>query len=285
MNIQVFDDINASHAATGYSGRTDLPNFHIFKIEDTYPETRQVMPPYQFRWYQIVWFCNSSDAVLHMNTDTVKNLDGMLAFASPEHVLSWVRGEAQHGYIVYFKADFLAYYPTPIDEAFPFFRLNALNVMPASQLAEFEMLHDTFHDRHPYRIPLLQTRLLSLLFECRHIYDQHEQHIQQQLDSLVIRFRQLVNQHYLIRKTVQDYAEMLHISADHLSKTMKAVTGKTAHSFIMERVLLEAKKLLLYSDLTVAEIADYLGYSEPTHFGRFFRRYTGDSPLQWRNQH
>lgn len=62
------------------------------------------------------------------------------------------------------------------------------------------------------------------------------------------------------------------------------MTGKTPHNLIAERILLEAKRLLTYSDLSIAEIADYLGYSEPTHFGRFFRRYLGLSPHTWRQQ-
>ncbi|MEL6150667.1 MAG: hypothetical protein AAFR56_13655, partial [Chloroflexota bacterium] len=68
MQIQTYNDINESHAATGYHGRTDLPGFHIFPMADTYPSTRQVMPPYRFNFYQIVLFEHAPDATLSMNT-------------------------------------------------------------------------------------------------------------------------------------------------------------------------------------------------------------------------
>ena len=57
---------------------------------------------------------------------------------------------------------------------------------------------------------------------------------------------------------------------------------RPAHRLIVERVVLEAKKLLTYTDLNAAEIAHFLGFDEPTHFGRFFRRYVGTTPLAWR---
>lgn len=68
MEILTFDDINASHAATGYHGRTNLPGFHIFSVEDTYPSTRQFMPPYTLNFYQVV-LLEPADAVLSMNAD------------------------------------------------------------------------------------------------------------------------------------------------------------------------------------------------------------------------
>ena len=53
---------------------------------------------------------------------------------------------------------------------------------------------------------------------------------------------------------------------------------------IADRLLLEAKKLLRYTDFTIAEIADYLGFEEPTHFGRFFKRNLSLTPLEYRRQ-
>ena len=121
MSIQVYHDINESNAATGYHGRTDLPSFYIYTIEDTYPTTRQVMTPYTFNFYQIVLLENSSDAALNINTEAVVDLSDTLSFASPEHVLAWVRGEAQRGFILYFKEDFLAHYRHRCWKNFPIF--------------------------------------------------------------------------------------------------------------------------------------------------------------------
>ena len=292
MSIQVYHDINEGNAATGYHGRTDLPNFHVFTIEDTYPTTRQVMSPYTFNFYQVVLLENSGDALLNMNAEPVNHLSDSLSFASPEHVLAWVRGDAQRGFIMYFKEDFLAHYPVRVQDEFPYFRLTELNVVPVDSENKtvlrdhFKRILNMFHSKHPYRVQMLQAWLLALLFDCKRLYDDQQQTIKQSpaKNILTFRFQQFINQHYLTHKTVEAYAELLNISPDYLSQSVKAATGKTAHSLIQERILLEAKKLLTYSDLNVAEIADYLGYTEPTHFGRFFRRSFGVSPMAWRQQ-
>lgn len=292
MHIQIFDDINESHRATGYHGRTDLSAFHIFTLEDTYPTTRTVMPPYRFNFYQVVLFEHADDAILNMNAEAVANLNDSLTFASPEHVLAWVRGGAQRGFILYFKEEFLAHYPTSVQDTFPFFRLTDINCLRVPVDAKhalrdyFARLLTMFQSAHPYRVQMLQARLLELLFDCKRMYD-IQQHMDKQIaprDALAFRFQHFVNQHYLTKKTVQEYANLLAVTPDHLGQISKATTGKTAHRLIAERIVLEAKKLLMYSDLTIAEIADYLGYAEPTHFGRFFRTYVGTSPLAWRRR-
>lgn len=106
--IPHFDDINRSHEATGFSGRTDLPDFHVFTLEETYPSTRKVMPPYTLRFYCIVLLeKNSHDAVIELNTERMQGPSNTVSFQSPGHVSAWVRGEAQRGFILYFQPEFL----------------------------------------------------------------------------------------------------------------------------------------------------------------------------------
>ncbi len=292
MQIDIYDEINDSHVGTGHHGRTDLPGFHVFTMEATYPHTRKVMPPYRFNFYQIVLLENSADASLDVNAHKLQNLSNSLLVASPEHVLAWVRGEAQRGYILYFKAAFLAHYPRLIPDEFPFFRLTELNYLrvdEADRLAlrgHFTRLLDVFSSEHPYRGPMLQAFLLALLYDCKRLFDQQEHTIQRSPPqaALVYRFQQFVNQHYLTRKRVSDYADLLAVSPDYLGQVVKAVTGTTPLNIIAQRILLEAKTLLAYSDLNVGQVATCLGYEEQTHFGRFFRKHTGMSPSAWRQQ-
>lgn len=76
---------------------------------------------------------------------------------------------------------------------------------------------------------------------------------------------------------------MLAITPDYLGQVVKATTGRTPLAVIQDRVAIEAKRLLAHTTLSVAEIADYLGYAEATHFGRFFRNQVGASPSAWRD--
>jgi AraC family transcriptional regulator, transcriptional activator of pobA len=76
---------------------------------------------------------------------------------------------------------------------------------------------------------------------------------------------------------------MLNITANHLSQTIKETTGNTAKSFITKRRLEEAKYLLSYTNNDVAEISFHLHFSEPTHFSKFFKKETNQSPIEFRS--
>ena len=75
---------------------------------------------------------------------------------------------------------------------------------------------------------------------------------------------------------------MLHVSPDHLNRTIRQHSGKTAHELIDEMLILEAKGYLRHTALSVAELAYRLDFADPSHFNKFFRKYTGCTPLQYR---
>jgi AraC family transcriptional regulator, transcriptional activator of pobA len=104
------------------------------------------------------------------------------------------------------------------------------------------------------------------------------------MDSVLVRnFKKLVSQHFILKRNISDYAFLLNISADHLNKTLKTQTDKTAHQLIQEMLLIESKALLLHSELSVAEIAWHLEFTDPSHFNKFFRKLTSLTPLTYRN--
>jgi AraC family transcriptional regulator, transcriptional activator of pobA len=287
-----FDDINESHEAIGFVGRTDLPDFHLFTLEETYPSTKKVMPPYTFRFYCVTFLENSADALLEVNAEQKLGHSDMLAFQSPGHVVAWVRGKEQRGFIVYFQPEFLSHHPKGTREEFPFFQTTEINVFPISAEDKANLkdhllhLNKTFKHSHPYRTQKLQALLLAFLFDCKALYENYRSSLEQQgtKSSLVTRFQQLLEQHYLTKQSIKEYAAMLHVSPNHLSQVVSSSLGHKASNLITDRVLLEAKKLLRYSDLSIAEIGDYLGFSEPTHFTRFFKRNTDVKPLEYRQQ-
>jgi AraC family transcriptional activator of pobA len=101
-------------------------------------------------------------------------------------------------------------------------------------------------------------------------------------DTLVQRYRALVEIHLRRHQTLAFYAETLKVTADHLSRTCRAVAGQSALDLLHERMLLEARRLLAYTDAPVTEIARDLGFEDPSYFSRFFARRAGRSPQEWR---
>ncbi len=95
-------------------------------------------------------------------------------------------------------------------------------------------------------------------------------------------FKSLVDQHFQEWHKVSSYAPTLHITAKHLSHTVKQLTGKTAKELIQDRLTLEAKRLLYHTDLSIKEVAYRLGFEEPLHFSGFFKKQAGLSPTLFR---
>ena len=98
------------------------------------------------------------------------------------------------------------------------------------------------------------------------------------------KFMQLVEQHFNQHLSLDCYAAQLGISKPHLNSLCRQFSNRSALQLIHQRLLLEAKRDLIYTVLTVADIADKLGFSEPPYFTRFFKRLTGKSPMEFRRQ-
>lgn len=103
-----------------------------------------------------------------------------------------------------------------------------------------------------------------------------------QVHPLIPKFNQLLNEHFKISKNVGFYAELLHISPNHLNKIIKNGTGKTASDVINRICILEAKVLLMQTNLDIRQIALELGYEDYSYFSRFFKRHAGTSPTKYR---
>lgn len=97
-------------------------------------------------------------------------------------------------------------------------------------------------------------------------------------------FRQLLKQHYNTWKQPARYASELSLSVSHLTDSVRAITGLSVSAHVQQRSLLEAKRLLYGTDLSAKEISYAVGYDDPVHFGKLFRRTTGVTPLQFRQQ-
>ena len=98
-------------------------------------------------------------------------------------------------------------------------------------------------------------------------------------------FSLLVEQNYKILHSVTDYAKRLGLSPKSITKHFQKAGTTSPSEFIKNRILLEAKRLLIYTDKTVKEIAFELGFNDPAYFTRFFTKAISKSPLQFKKDY
>ncbi|MBP7507671.1 MAG: AraC family transcriptional regulator [Prolixibacteraceae bacterium] len=101
---------------------------------------------------------------------------------------------------------------------------------------------------------------------------------------LVKRFYRLVEENIHKNLSVNQYADLLAVTPNHLTQTLKLLTGKTSNDIIKEKQVLEIKRLLAHTNLNVTEIADQLNFSDQSYFSKFFKRETGLSPNAYRTE-
>jgi len=98
------------------------------------------------------------------------------------------------------------------------------------------------------------------------------------------RFTASVDKHYRSHRTVASYADEIGITPSHLNTICQELADTSALAVIHERLLLAARRSLVYTEKTITGVSHSLGFSDPAYFTRFFKRQTGMTPKQFRRQ-
>jgi AraC-like DNA-binding protein len=216
---------------------------------------------------------------------------GVVAFSRPGEVRSWtVRG--LDGACLFFTEEFVASFFSDARflDGFAYFAAGrpsaTLTLRPAERRQflqrfarmqrEIAALRDDA--QHALRAVLYEVLvLLSRWYAARYAPP-----VAPPRDRVVGRFQGLVERDFARRHLVSEYAAALGVSPGHLNALCRTQLRQTASARIHGRLVLEARRLLLYTDLTVAEVADRLGFADPAYFSRFFRREAGSAPAAYR---
>ncbi|GAB3227323.1 helix-turn-helix transcriptional regulator [Hymenobacter seoulensis] len=217
---------------------------------------------------------------------------GTLFFMTPGQVHHWHLSDDAQGYVVLFGADFyLSRYPGERLFEYPFFNhvyqpVLCLSTPDAELLPLFERMWQEQAAPAPQQDEVFRSYLhICLELAARHYpaaapkpATEEPRHAQQLLRA----FGTLINQYFRTQREVQLYADLLHVSPNHLNALCRRHLGKTASALIQERVLIEARRLLRHTPATIAQVADTLGFDDASYFSRYFRKHAGQTPEAFR---
>jgi len=155
-------------------------------------------------------------------------------------------------------------------------------------LLVFNLMKEKITDRdNTYRLQIIQNYVQITFYNIYNYLIVNQKNIQEKTvvnnnTMIYDRFIKSVEENYRKEHSVQFYADLLCLTPKYLSSVIYEISGKHASDLIREYILLEARALLKSTTMSLKNISDILCFCTPSHFGRFFRRYTGYTPKEYK---
>lgn len=250
--------------------------------------------PHVHEFYQILWF-RRGNGVHHGDFVDHPIRDNTIFFIAPGQIHSFDSKTDYEGVVIHFNASFMADEETSESVFLKYNVFNAYDSLPYYRIShEEESYLMTLVDEMNREYALTRAfahksymRYLVRLFLIRVQRSSERKEMPQLYVSCIanhtfIRFRQLLEQNFRQVHTVHEYAEKLNISTRTLTKYVNQSSHRTPLQIINDRILLEAKRQMCHSSLSIKEIGYQLGFDDPSYFVKFFKRLTGKMPSEFR---
>ncbi|GAA4850447.1 AraC family transcriptional regulator [Algivirga pacifica] len=147
----------------------------------------------------------------------------------------------------------------------------------------FTLLEEELNTSSPYQQSNLEGLLKALFGRCLS-YASQQAEKKDISNSLFLAYKKLIEQEDYRLQNIKDYAALLHTSPQNLNHACRKAVQLSASDYLAEELIREAKRLLLYTDMSVAEIGFHLHFSDPSHFSKYFKRYTQVTPKNFRSE-
>lgn len=152
--------------------------------------------------------------------------------------------------------------------------------------AYFELIHKKFLEAAPHTSAVIRSLIYIVLNEIDDVHQSNNPNPSAADDKsthILSQFKALLAEHFIEERQVSFYADKMHLTPKYFSTIIKKVSGKTAAAWINEMLLLESKVRLQDKAQSIAQIAYDLNFSDPSHFGKFFKKQVGKRPMEYRS--
>ncbi|MDH6253427.1 AraC family transcriptional activator of pobA [Chryseobacterium sp. H1D6B] len=277
-----------------FNNELKLKGFKAFQIDDDSNATRIYSRKDFFK------IClTTGKSKIHYADKSFEQEDTILFFGNPHIPYSWETISTTYaGYTCLFSDDFLKQSDRleSVQQS-PFFKIGGTPVLKISEDQRqflntiFQRMIEEQKSDYPFKDELIRNYINLIIHEALKLQPSEAYHpIKNGTARIASVFLELLERQFPIEtpenplkmKTAQDYAQNLNIHVNYLNRAVKEITGKSTTTLITERIITEAKALLLHTDWNISEIANALGFEYPTYFNNFFKKLTGTNPKSLR---
>ena len=264
--------------------------FHINRIETVRQALKFPMAPHRKTVVDFILVTHGS--MVRRKGLTTYAVPTNTFFFLPAHQISfdeWMSEDIQ-GYYCHFDTNLLTrrWQKQDLESEFPFLNfmgnpLVSLDRVKLDQIIPLlDRLEAEYRKDRDAAVDIFRIYLLALFFELKQAIPTQSpplaEYGENAAQRLTQQYKNALAEFVYEKQHVADYAELLHISPNHLNKCVRATTGQSARDLLDEMILLEAKVLLSQTTLSISEIAYRIGRQDPSNFGRFFKAKVGITP-------
>lgn len=265
-------------------------DFYVNTFKEHLKSHSFIEEPHRHDSYLMVFFTNGS-GIHEIDFDRFEIKKGSLFVLQPGQMHHWSLSDNIEGFVIIFSQELYNLY-------FGQKKINDYNfyhsihnrpemVFEATEtpkiLPYFNLLIEENSEHNNFQLD----KMLNLL-DCIHIeiarkYSETYSHQTHSYNIKINTFEKLLEQHFKKNKSPSFYADKLNITLKHLNRICNEILQKTATEVIMDRVILEIKRMLTDKQLAVNEVASAIGYDDYSYFSRVFKKQTGFSPTGFRD--
>ena len=271
-------------------------DLEIFKVRDLFSRV-DLLPfrmdrPHQVSFYHII-FVTEGAGTHFIDFRPYDFRKGSLIFVSVGQVHSFDLRSGMEGYVVLFTERFVSRNVARADGLAlarlynPFLYLPVIQSNP-NDIRAFESLFCEISMEYLDHNEFAKEDILSLLLKVILLKAERikgallPKHVNPEHFAKFEVFRKLLGQFIRRSRNAQDYAEKLHVSYKHLNELCKNVAGQTAKACVDQHLVLELKRELAISDVSIKELSYSFSFDEPTNFVKYFKKHVGQSPNEFR---
>lgn len=264
----------------------------VFELDMFLQSHQNMVFPHRHSFYQVL-FIESGVGFHIIDFKKFEVRKNIVYFLTPGQVHEWQFSPGTKGLLINFTEAFFSLYLSNFHylKNFPFFLANGSHAVLDIQSVEHKIkpllqdIRDEYFHQPVKHLNMLRLLLLQL-FEWmnRQIDATEETEMIKPGMHIMRKFYLLIEEHYTNKHLPKEYAAMLFITPNYLNELCVLHTGHSAGEHIRNRILLEAKRLLVNSSLSISEIAWSLHFENHSYFSRFFKKYCAVTPEAFRKQ-